>query len=492
MTLCMAKKYETAIRTGGRRHSGYSGKRKNGGTIAAVLAIVLVFAAGFLIGNTSSIPRLIGGTDKTASGDSSSVQSVSSSNSSSSPEAGSITLPQGLTTVAPPSEEVQALTVGSIENVTAANYIVIDRLSGEVILEKNSTGKIYPASTTKIMTAALALEHAKLGDSLTVTSTALGLLSGDALKIGLQRDEVVPVQDLLYATMLSSSCDAANVLADQLGGAGGFSGYVSEMVAMAKSIGCTGTYFVNPSGIYSSAHFSTAADMARMEAYACKKADFRKIVSAEEYIMTATNVHTKDGWATAQNANPIAELTTLLKDTNITAVTGAKTGTTTQGGYSLVCTAVTTGGRELVAVVSGLPYNKGQGITNRTPDMAAILAEGAKQADSAAATTLVTSGEELSSALAGGVESLIPQTMKLTAARSLALTTPTEGTALVNGDTAIFYTADAFSVQAVYYNDLESRLALANAGQEVTVGYLQISLGEENPVDTIPLVIRAR
>ena len=155
-------------------------------------------------------------------------------------------------------------------------------------------------------------------------------------------------------------------------------------------------------------------------------------------------------------------------------------------------TAVTTGGRELGAVVSGLPYNKGQGITNRTPDMAAILAEGAKQADSAAATTLVTSGEELSSALAGGVESLIPQTMKLTAARSLALTTPTEGTALVNGDTAIFYTADAFSVQAVYYNDLESRLALANAGQEVTVGYLQSSLGEENPVDPIPLVIRAR
>lgn len=483
----MAKKYETAIRTGGRRRSGYSGKKKSGGTVAAVLAIVLVFAAGFLIGNSAPIPQLIGtdGAASSGSGASQAEPPVSSQPSA-------ITLPEGLTTVAPPEESSPSLQVGSIDSVTAPNYIVIDRLSGEVILEKSSGQKIYPSSTTKIMTAALALQRAKLSDTLTVTTTALSLLSSDSLKIGLQRDETVPLQDLLYATLLSSSCDAANVIADQLGGAGGFSGYVSDMVAMAKSIGCTGTYFVNPSGIFSSAHFSTVADLARMEAFACINPDYRRIVSSDEYVMTATNVHTSSGWATARNGNPISELTSLLQNTNISEITGAKTGTTTQGGYSLACTAVTAGGRELVAVIAGIPYDNGKGSAYRVPDMAAVLAEAAKKADSSTAAALITSGEDLSAALAGGVEALVPQNMQLTAARSLALTVPTEGSALSNGEIPVFYTADAFILKAVYYTDLADRLAQAAAGVEVTVGYLQITAGDARPLDNIPLIIRKR
>lgn len=485
----MARKYEPAIRTGGRRRSGYSGKKKGGGTFAAVLAIILVFAAGFLIGNSAPLPQLIGTENGTSSAPSDSSQPEDSASSEQPDE---IVLPDGLTTVAPPAEESSSLQVGSIDSITAQNYIVIDRLTGEVILEKNSTGRIYPASTTKVMTAALALQRAQLSDTLTVTSTALGLLSSDSSKIGLQRDETVSLQDLLYSMMLSSACDSANVIADQLGGAGGFSGYVSDMVAAAKSIGCTDTYFVNPSGIHSTAHFSTAADLARIEVYACTDPVYRGIVSSDEYLMSATNVHTADGWAVAQNGNPISELTTLLQNSNIDEVTGAKTGTTTQGGYSLVCTAVTAGGRELIAVISGIPYDNGRGSANRVPDMAALLAEAAKKADSSNAAALITAGEELPAALTGGVETLVPENMKLTAARSLALTNPTEGTALANGDTPIFYTADDFTAKAVYYNDLETRLAQAGAGVEVVVGYLEFSANSSQPVDSIPLIICSR
>lgn len=482
----MAKKYEPAIRTSGRRY-GYSGRKKSGGTIAAVLAIILVFAAGFLIGNSAPIPQLIGTAGAASSGSGSSQAEPSASSQPS-----EITLPEGLTTVAPPAESSPSLQVGPIDSVTAPSYIVIDRLSGEVILEKNSSQKIYPSSTTKIMTAALALQRAKLDDTLTVTSTALGLLSSDSLKIGLQRDETVPLQDLLYATLLSSSCDAANVIADQLGGTGGFSGYVSDMVAMAKSIGCTGTYFVNPSGIFSSAHFSTVADLARMEAFASINPEYRRIVSSDEYIMTATNIHTSSGWATAHNGNPISELTSLLQNTNISEITGAKTGTTTQGGFSLACTAVTTGGRELAAVIAGIPYNNGKGSVYRVPDMAAVLAEAAKRADSSAGDTLITSGEDLSAALADGVDALVPQSMRLTAARSLVLTAPTGENALPNGEIPVFYTTDAFTVKAVYYTDLADRLTQAAAGNEVTVGYLQISAGDAQPLDPIPLIVCKR
>lgn len=458
--------------------------------MAAVLAIILVFAAGFLIGNSAPLPQLISSAGSASSDAGASGSSEAESQVSSEPSA--LTLPEGLTTVAPPAESSPALQVGSIENVAAPNYIVIDRLSGEVILEKGSGERIYPASTTKIMTAALALQRAGLDDTLTVTSTALGLLSSDSVKIGLQRNETVPLQDLLCATLLSSACDAANAIADQLGGTGGFSGYVSEMVAMAKSIGCTGTYFVNPSGIFSSAHFSTAADLARMTAFACLDPEYRKIVSRDEYVMNATNVHTASGWSTAKNNNPVSELTLLLQNTNIAEITGAKTGTTIQGGYSLVCTAVTAGGRELIAVLAGIPYDSGRGAACRVPDMAAILAEAAKKADSADAAVLITAGEELSAALSGGVDALVPEDMQLTAARSLALTKPSEETALANGETPIFYTSDAFTVKSVYYSDLADRLALAAAGVEVTVGYLQVSAGSAQPVDAVPLVIRRR
>lgn len=484
----MARKYETAIRTGGRR-SGYFGKKKSGGGFAAVLAIILVFAAGFLIGNSAPIPKLI----DTEGG----ASSVPAAPASSQPEApvssgsAAFVLPEGLATAEPPTDPAAALQIGSIDAVSAPSYLVIDRLSGEVILERNSGDRIYPAETTMILSAALALQYGNADDALTVSATALGLIGRDSAKLGLLRDETVPLRDLLYATLLSSSCDAANVIADRLGGAGGFSGYVSDMVAMAKSLGCTGTYFVNPSGVHSSAHFSTAADLVRMEAFAHANPEYRKIVAADEYTMTATDLHTADGWATARNTNPVPELTGLLRDTNVAAVTGAKSGGSAQSGYSLVCTAATVGGRELIAVVAGIPYNGGNGAAFCVPDMAAVLAEAAKKADSADAAVVITAGESLSAALSGGVEAFVPQDMLLTADRSLALTVPTEG-ALTDGETPVFYAADGLAVTAVYYSDLEQRLTQASAGAEVTVGYLRVTAGNARPTDDIPLVLRRK
>ena len=146
----MARKYESAIRTGGRRRSGYSEKKRGGGAIAAVAAIVLVFAAGFLIGNSAPLPRLIGSADTTSSASGGQSSSRPAESLASQP-AESAAVPSGLNTVDPPSSGSTALKIGAIDSVTAPSYVVIDRLTGEVILEKNSTQRIYPAGTTEIM-----------------------------------------------------------------------------------------------------------------------------------------------------------------------------------------------------------------------------------------------------------------------------------------------------------------------------------------------------
>ena len=209
--------------------------------------------------------------------------------------------------------------------LSAAAAILMDADSGEVLYEKDAARKMRIASTTKIMTALVVLEHARLTDTITVTGDHMVEGSSMYLKPG----ETVTVEELLYGLMLCSGNDAALALADCCGGLAAF---VSAMNDKAAALGMTGTSFANPNGLDDENHYSTARDMAVLAAYAAKDPTFRRICSTR----TATV-----GGRTMTNHNKLLS--------QVEGCIGMKTGYTKAAGRTLVSCAERQG-RRLVAV----------------------------------------------------------------------------------------------------------------------------------------------
>ena len=209
--------------------------------------------------------------------------------------------------------------------LSAAAAILMDADSGEVLYEKDAARRMRIASTTKIMTALVVLEHARLTDTITVTGDHMVEGSSMYLKPG----EVVTVEELLYGLMLCSGNDAALALADCCGG---LETFVAAMNDKAAALGMTDTSFVNPNGLDDENHYSTARDMAVLAAYAAQDPTFRRICSTR----TATV-----GGRTMTNHNKLLS--------QVEGCIGMKTGYTRAAGRTLVSCAEREG-RRLVAV----------------------------------------------------------------------------------------------------------------------------------------------
>jgi len=203
-------------------------------------------------------------------------------------------------------------------------------------LERNADVKRYPASTTKIMTCIVALEHSSHDDIVAVSKKACRLSERNS-KMGLKVGESYPMIDLLYGLMLPSGNDAAIAIAEHVGGS--VDGFAAMMNQTAERIGMTGSHFVNPHGLHSDAHYTTARDLAILTAYAMQNETFLKIVSTTEY-----TVH-----STAGRAIELKSSNRLLRDVVIESYTpysclyadaiGIKTGDTHLAGKCLVAAA---------------------------------------------------------------------------------------------------------------------------------------------------------
>ncbi len=209
--------------------------------------------------------------------------------------------------------------------LSATAAILMDADSGEVLYEKDAARRMRIASTTKIMTALVVLEHAQLTDTITVTGDHMVEGSSMYLKPG----EVVTVEELLYGLMLCSGNDAALALADCCGG---LETFVAAMNDKAAALGMTDTSFANPNGLDDEKHYSTARDMAVLAAYAAQNPTFRRICSTR----TATV-----GGRTMTNHNKLLS--------QVEGCIGMKTGYTRAAGRTLVSCAERQG-RRLVAV----------------------------------------------------------------------------------------------------------------------------------------------
>lgn len=161
-------------------------------------------------------------------------------------------------------------------DIKAQAAALIDADSGRILWGKNADEPLPMASTTKIMTAIIALENGRLSDTVTVSKKAA---AAPPVKMKLSTNEKISLENLLYALMLQSSNDAAVAIAEHIGGT--TEGFAAVMNRKAEEIGCTDTVFVTPNGLDSDNHHSTAKDMAIIAKYALKNQEFVKIINTK-------------------------------------------------------------------------------------------------------------------------------------------------------------------------------------------------------------------
>lgn len=219
--------------------------------------------------------------------------------------------------------------------ITAEGAILIEAKTGRVIYEKNADKPLMPASTTKIMTAILALENASLTDKVTISRNAA---ETEAQNLPLYPNDVVDIENLIRGLMLESDNGSAVAIAEHI--AGNVGNFSRLMNRKAKSIGCENTNFVTPNGLPNERHLSTARDMALISAYAMQYAEFRKIVSAQNLNMF---------WTSPKDKTYLLENTNKLLWT-FEGATGIKTGWTNAAQGCLAASAKRNS-IELIAVV---------------------------------------------------------------------------------------------------------------------------------------------
>lgn len=216
-------------------------------------------------------------------------------------------------------------------NISAKGAVVIDKNSQVPLYEKNSKLRFPPASTTKIMTALVALDYYKLDDPLFIKTP---IVEGSV--IGFKPNEEFKFEDLLYAMLLPSANDATLAIAENY--PGGESGFVTKMNEKAKEFNLLNTVYVDPIGLDDEKDYTTPIDLARLTAIALQNPVFAKAVSTKS----------KQIKSTQGNSYILYSLNKLL---DIPGVNGVKTGHTEGAGDVLVTSRRIDNNQDLIFVV---------------------------------------------------------------------------------------------------------------------------------------------
>lgn len=230
-------------------------------------------------------------------------------------------------------------------DISVSAALLIETNTNKVLYEKNADQRMYPASTTKIMTAILTLENCELDEKVTVSFDTIQEIPEYYGTFGLQANEELTVSELLHLTLIASANDAACILAEHI--AGSQESFASMMNTKAHEIGCTGTNFTNPYGMHSENHYTTANDLYLIAKYAMENENFRAIVRKGLYILYPTNVFSNE--RKVSNTNLFLDMSSEFYDNRIQ---GIKTGFTTPAGNCLV-TFSTNKELNLISVVMG-------------------------------------------------------------------------------------------------------------------------------------------
>lgn len=210
------------------------------------------------------------------------------------------------------------------------SYVVIEQSTGRVLDEYNKDVPLPIASTTKIVTALVVLEHANVDEEVVIPREAQGV---EGSSIYLKAGDVYTVKDLLYGLMLRSGNDAAVALAIHVSGS--IESFSNLMNEKALSIGALNTRFTNPHGLHDDKHYSSAYDMAIITANAYNNPTFCEIASSKRYLLKGNYIYNKN------------KLLTIYEGAD-----GVKTGYTTKSGRCLVSSSMRNGMRVICVVLN--------------------------------------------------------------------------------------------------------------------------------------------
>lgn len=243
--------------------------------------------------------------------------------------------------------------------------ILIDASTGKILYEKNANEIRYPASTTKIMTAILAVENCKLTDVATASHNAIYSVPVSYSHASIVEGEELTVEQLLNVLLIPSANDAANILAEHI--AGSIENFAQMMNEKAVEIGCKNTHFVNANGVHANNHYTTAYDLALMGQYAMKNSTIRSIVSKTQCSLPKTNKYDKED-RVFNTSNDLLRVNNSSGPDNYyyEYANGIKTGYTTEAGSCIIASAKKDG-LEVIAVILGAETTA-EGYSIRYPD----------------------------------------------------------------------------------------------------------------------------
>ena len=241
-------------------------------------------------------------------------------------------------------DEIQKEVIATSANVEELKLdsrigLIYDRASGRILYEKNGNKQTPMASTTKIMTAIVVLENAKLNEVVKIDSKAAG--TGGS-RLGLKKNDKITVNDLLYGLMLRSGNDAAVALANYVGGS--IEGFADMMNKKAEEMGLKNSHFIVPHGLDNEGHYTTAFELAKMADYALKIDKFKEIVSTK-----TTTIYINNYPKAINNTNQLLG--------SVSGVYGVKTGFTNGAGRCLV-SACKRDDLDIITVVIGANTTK--------------------------------------------------------------------------------------------------------------------------------------
>lgn len=229
--------------------------------------------------------------------------------------------------------------------IYSSGSVLIDAKTGKILIQKDMNKKLYPASTTKILTAILAIENLNLDSKLTASRSAVMAIPSGYSNAGIKAGESLSVSDLLEMFLIHSANEVGYIFAEEI--SGNIDNFANLMNKKASELGCTNTHFTNPSGIHDVNHYSTAYDMALIAKYCMQNETFRNIVNKKSCKFSATDLYPEERYFKNTNS--------LLDSSNryyYEYAIGIKTGFTTQAKNCLIAGAKKDG-IELIAVMLG-------------------------------------------------------------------------------------------------------------------------------------------
>lgn len=245
--------------------------------------------------------------------------------------------------ISPPKEIRAEQSWPTGPGILAKTAVLMEASTGSVLYEKEAETKMYPASTTKLMTALLAIEQGRMTDVVEMSYDSTHSMGWDASRIGVNDGEKIPMEGALYAILLASANEVTYAVAEHIGN-GDIDRFTEMMNKRAGELGCVNSHFSNPHGLHENDHYSCAYDLALIMKKCVEYPAFIRISNNRSYVLHSIEPDV---------SRPMAQTHKILhKDISYEGVFAGKTGYTQEAGNCLV-TAAERNGMTLICVVMG-------------------------------------------------------------------------------------------------------------------------------------------